>query len=401
MSYLQIQNVQKSFGSTKAVDGVSLTLDQGEIVCLLGPSGCGKTTLLRLVAGLESADSGSIVLGGRDLVDVPTYQRGIGMMFQSYALFPHMTVAENIGYGLRMAKEAQSLIGERVAEMLALVDLEGLENRKVDQLSGGQQQRVALARSLATRPGILLLDEPLGSLDRLLRERLLDELRSILKKVGVTALYVTHDQAEAFGIGDRVAVMNRGKIEQIASPQEIYTRPETRFVASFLGLGNLVESGKLLITLDSKGHSSLDSSLNPHPRAAHNPSPSLGRGADHPSPSGEGAPLGADEGVEFVEEPANLRQIFYQARTAGANWLLIPPYAASTKGRDGLQRVQAVVNNHSFRGRFMMLNCQVGEQELEFSLDPYGVEGLIGRNFEAGEQIELWLNPQQFVMLSE
>ncbi|MFK7806028.1 MAG: ABC transporter ATP-binding protein [Anaerolineae bacterium] len=198
MPHLKIVDVEKRFGPTVAVDGVSLELEQGEIVCLLGPSGCGKTTLLRLVAGLESINSGMIQLNGRDLVDVPTYQRGIGMMFQSYALFPHMTVSENIAYGLKMAGEAPTLIGERVNEMLDLVDLEGLEGRQIDQLSGGQQQRVALARSLATRPDILLLDEPLGSLDRLLRERLLIQLRAILKKVGVTALYVTHDQSEAF-----------------------------------------------------------------------------------------------------------------------------------------------------------------------------------------------------------
>ena len=350
MAYLQIIKATKKFGSTIAVDGVSLTLDQGEIVCLLGPSGCGKTTLLRLVAGLESADSGSIVLNGRDLVNVPTYQRGIGMMFQSYALFPHMTVAENIGYGLRMAKEPVVLIRERVAEMLTLVDLVGLDNRRVDQLSGGQQQRVALARSLATRPGILLLDEPLGSLDRLLRERLLDELRAILKKVGVTALYVTHDQSEAFGIGDRVAVMSQGQIEQIASPQEIYTRPETRFVASFLGLGNLVASGQWSVISDQ-------------------------------------FPVATDHGSQVTGH--------------SSNWLLIPPYAASLKWGDGLQRVDAVVNGYSFRGRFVLLNCQVGEHELEFSLDPYGDERLIGRKFEAGEQIELWLNPKQFVMLNK
>ena len=341
MAYLKIIDATKSFGPTKAVDGVSLTLDRGEIVCLLGPSGCGKTTLLRLVAGLETAGGGSIVLNGRDLVDVPTYQRGIGMMFQSYALFPHMTVAENIGYGLRMAKESQSFINERVAEMLAIVDLIGLEDRKIDQLSGGQQQRVALARSLATRPGILLLDEPLGSLDRLLRERLLDELRTILKKVGVTALYVTHDQAEAFGIGDRVAVMNRGTIEQIASPQEIYTRPETRFVASFLGLGNLVKSDQWLVDSDQ-----LSAEIND-------------------------------------------------------GWVLVPPYAASINAGDGLQQVEAVVSSYSFRGRFVLLSCQVGGHELEFSLDPYGAEGLIGRQFAAGERLELWLNLQQCVMLNK
>ena len=346
MSHLEIQSVSKSFGSTVAVDTASLTLQQGEIVCLLGPSGCGKTTLLRLVAGLEAADGGSISLAGRNLVDVPTYQRGIGMMFQSYALFPHMTVAENIGYGLRMAHEPQELIGQRVGEMLDLVDLNGLGDRQIDQLSGGQQQRVALARSLATRPDILLLDEPLGSLDRLLRERLLDQLKVILKKVGVTALYVTHDQSEAFGIGDRVAVMNRGNIEQIAPPHEIFTRPKSRFVANFFGLSNVFDV--------SHPHSTIIQQLEP-----------------------------------WLND---------QGRNEGA--VLIPPYAASLTQREGLLLLKATVQGYSFRGRFALLSCQVGEHELAFSLDPYLEEGLIGRDFKPGDELELWLNPQHFVLLS-
>ncbi len=344
MSYLAISNIQKSFGSTIAVDGVSLSLERGEIVCLLGPSGCGKTTLLRLVAGLESADGGQILLDGQDLVDVPTYQRGIGMMFQSYALFPHMTVAQNVSYGLRMAKEPAPLITERVAEMLELVDMVGLKDRKIDQLSGGQQQRVALARSLATRPGVLLLDEPLGSLDRLLRERLLDELRAILKKVGVTALYVTHDQSEAFGIADRVAVMNLGKIEQINSPQEIYIRPINRFVANFLGLSNVIASGL------------------------------------------------------WLEASDGLSQLL-QAELKSGFAVLIPPYAGAINKQDGLRPIDVTVLSYSFRGRFALLVCQVGEHILEFSLDPYAENGLMGRTFEAGQVIPIYLNPSHFVEL--
>lgn len=379
MPHLTIKNIEKRFGTTLAVDGVSLDLEQGEIVCLLGPSGCGKTTLLRLVAGLESADGlsanfkgglsenlkgGAIQLNGRDLVDVPTYQRGIGMMFQSYALFPHLTVAENIAYGLKMAGEPQALITERISEMLDLVDLEGLDSRRVDQLSGGQQQRVALARSLATRPAILLLDEPLGSLDRLLREHLLIQLRTILKKVGVTALYVTHDQSEAFGIADRVAVMNEGKIEQIAPPQMIYTRPTSRFVANFLGLSNVISINKNQDSFPDKTQSSqsgLDSLL-----------------------------------VNWLD----------QNNLIGGS-VLIPPYSASiNKDNDkdgsqtGLNLVSAVVTSFSFRGRFALLVCQCGEHELEFSLDPYGAEHLVGRTFEAGEQIDLLLNLNQFVLLN-
>ncbi|MFT5193010.1 MAG: ABC-type Fe3+/spermidine/putrescine transport system ATPase subunit [Cellvibrionaceae bacterium] len=351
MTHLNIANVEKRFGSTVAVDRVSLELEQGEIVCLLGPSGCGKTTLLRLVAGLETADGGSIVLNGRNLVDVPTYQRGTGMMFQSYALFPHMTVAENIAYGLKMAGEPEPLIRERVNEMLNLVDLQGLDQRRIDQLSGGQQQRVALARSLATRPGILLLDEPLGSLDRLLRERLLGQLRAILKKVGVTALYVTHDQSEAFGIADRVAVMNNGQIEQVAEPQEIYTRPTSRFVASFLGLSNVVASDKWQVA----------------------------------------------SGSQFDQ----LASRWLDGKLTDETSILIPPYSARLEEEVGLWPISVTVNSYSFRGRFALLNCRWGQYELEFSLDPFGGQHLIGRVFEAGEQVDLWLDPHYFVLLKD
>ncbi len=247
---LRIENVAKRFGETIAVDGVSLNLAEGEIMCLLGPSGCGKTTLLRLVAGLENADTGRILFAGNDMTNVPAYQRGFGMMFQNFALFPHLNLFENVAYGLKnAASKAQGrqhgnlgneAIAARVEEMLDLVDLSGLAMRRIDQLSGGQQQRVALARVLATSPKLLMLDEPLGALDRALRERLMIELRTILKRVGVTAIYVTHDQAEAYAVSDRMAVMNVGKIEQLDSPRTIYRKPANSFVARFLGFANVV-----------------------------------------------------------------------------------------------------------------------------------------------------------------
>ncbi|MGB1251393.1 MAG: ABC transporter ATP-binding protein [Candidatus Promineifilaceae bacterium] len=352
MSHLQLSGIEKRFGNTIAVDGVSLALEQGEIVCLLGPSGCGKTTLLRLVAGLESADSGNIQLDNRNLPTIPTYQRGIGMMFQSYALFPHMSVAENIAYGLKMQKAATALIDERVRDMLALVAMTGLDNRRIDQLSGGQQQRVALARSLATQPSILLLDEPLGSLDRLLRERLLDELRGILKRVGVTALYVTHDQSEAFGIADRVAVMNQGRIEQIAAPQQLYTRPANQFVATFLGLNNLVS----VRADDALGQS-----------------------------------LGA-----WLQN---------QAGRDDAMQLLIPPYAAMIaevgEFRPNLIPLTATVNSFSFRGRFALLTCTVGKHTLTFSIDPYASKTLLTSLPQTGSSITLHLDPRYLVYLDQ
>lgn len=250
---LQIDGVVKRFDETLAVAGVSLAVVRGEIVCLLGPSGCGKTTLLRLIAGLESADSGTISFDNQSLKNVPPHKRNFGMMFQSFALFPHLNVFDNIGYGLQVRGDSRAAIGERVSEMLSLVDLSGYEQRAIDQLSGGEQQRVALARSLALAPQLLLLDEPLGALDRALRERLMLDLRRILKRVGVTAMYVTHDQSEAFAIADRIAIMREGRVVQVGSAESVYTRPKTAFVARFLGHDNVFEGkgergeGKVLV----------------------------------------------------------------------------------------------------------------------------------------------------------
>jgi ABC-type Fe3+/spermidine/putrescine transport system ATPase subunit len=245
---LEIDDVSKSFGVTRVLRGVSLEAARGEIICLLGPSGCGKTTLLRIVAGLEQADAGQVLLDGRPLAGVPVHQRGFGFMFQDYALFPHRNVYDNVAFGLRMAGQSKTARQSRVMEVLALVELTGLETRRVHELSGGQQQRVALARSLAPQPALLLLDEPLGSLDRTLREELLGELRRILKQTpagpggaaGITSIYVTHDQQEAFAIADQVVIMNAGSIEQIGAPLAIYRQPASPFVARFLGMHNLL-----------------------------------------------------------------------------------------------------------------------------------------------------------------
>ena len=242
---LAIHKVTKSYeAGTLALAGVDLSVANGEIICLLGPSGCGKTTLLRIVAGLEQADSGQIWLHGTDLREIPVHRRNFGLMFQEFALFPHKSVGENIAFGLQMrpasARPSSDAIQRRVAEMLDLVNLSGYANRSIFALSGGERQRVALARSLAPSPQLLMLDEPLGSLDRALREELMSELRIILKRVGVTALYVTHDQQESFAVADRLVLMNRGCIEQDAAPQTVYQQPANAFVARFLGFQNLV-----------------------------------------------------------------------------------------------------------------------------------------------------------------
>ncbi len=241
MALLEVNSLSKSYTAGQfAVDSVSLSVEQNAIVCLLGPSGCGKTSLLRSIAGLELPDAGEVWFDGQDMVHVPPYQRDFGMMFQDFALFPHKNVAENIAFGLQMQGQSQEEIERRVREMLQLVALPGFAERDVAQLSGGEQQRVALARSLAPEPRLLMLDEPLGALDRALRERLMLDLRRILKDVSVTAIYVTHDQTEAFAVADRVALMNAGRIEQVDTPQTVYYQPATQFAARFLGFRNLL-----------------------------------------------------------------------------------------------------------------------------------------------------------------
>jgi putrescine transport system ATP-binding protein len=242
VTLLALQGVTKRFGATIALDALSLDIAGGEFFALLGGSGSGKSTLLRVIAGFEAPDAGRVMLQGRDITRLPPPARDLAMMFQSYALFPHMTVRENIAYGLRRAGERDP--GPRVAELVALLGLEGLEARRPQQLSGGQQQRVALARALARRPPLVLLDEPLGALDSGLRERTGLELRALQRRLGASFVMVTHDQAEALALADRVAVLEGGRIAQVASPRELYERPATRSVARFLGAANVLEAGR-------------------------------------------------------------------------------------------------------------------------------------------------------------
>ncbi|NRQ36972.1 ABC transporter ATP-binding protein [Nonomuraea sp. NN258] len=241
MSHVVLDRITKRYAGHTALNGVSVSVAQGEMLALLGPSGCGKTTLLRCIAGLTEFDGGRLTIGGADMTGVPVRKRPIGMVFQSYALFPNLTVRGNIAFPLTVRKTPKDEIRSRVDEMLDLVGLEQLGDRLPNQLSGGQQQRVALARALSPRPEVLLLDEPLSALDAQVRHRLRDEVRRIQHQIGITTVFVTHDQAEALAISDRVAVMNAGDIEQCAPPSEIYTAPSTRFAAGFVGNRNTLE----------------------------------------------------------------------------------------------------------------------------------------------------------------
>jgi len=238
-SYLEVRSLQKRFGDFVALGNISLDIAEGEFVCFLGPSGCGKTTLLRAIAGLDPQTSGTIRQKGRDVSALPPAQRDFGIVFQSYALFPNLTVTDNVGYGLVSRRQARGAILKRVNELLTLVGMPDAGPKYPAQLSGGQQQRIALARALATSPGLLLLDEPLSALDAKIRLRLRSEIRKIQQDVGITTVYVTHDQEEALSIADRIAVMRDGHIEQIGRPEEIYAMPATDFVADFIGISNL------------------------------------------------------------------------------------------------------------------------------------------------------------------
>lgn len=240
--FLELKNLKKSFTAGEAVlSGISLTIEKGEFVTLLGASGCGKTTTLRIIAGLEQPDEGSVWLEGQNVTDLEPNQRDVNTVFQNYALFPHMNVADNIGYGLKIRKVPRAEIREKVKKMLELVQLEGFEKRKPSELSGGQRQRVAIARALANNPRVLLLDEPLGALDLQLRRTMQLELKRLQKKLGITFIYITHDQEEAINMSDRIVVMNRGRFEQIGTPDKIYNHPKTSYVATFVGNANILK----------------------------------------------------------------------------------------------------------------------------------------------------------------
>jgi ABC-type Fe3+/spermidine/putrescine transport system ATPase subunit len=351
---LEVRDIIKTYDGAPALRGVSLNAAAGTIVCLLGPSGCGKSTLLRVIAGLERADQGQVRFGGRPIDSVPTHQRGFGLMFQDYALFPHRDVAGNVAFGLRMQNLPRPQIDAQVSAMLELVGLTGYERRRVYELSGGERQRVALARSLAPSPRLLMLDEPLGALDRALRERLIDDLRAILKRVGVTSVYVTHDQAEAFAIADWLVLIDAGQIAQQGPPEQVYRHPNSAFVARFMGHTNLV-AGRIVDLREKKVIVETDVG---HIASA------------EPSPS---ALLNAQVLLAIRPEAAVVAQV-------GAP--------------ESLNRIQGLVAERSFRGSRTRLTVQhASGVALEFELDDTDLPAL-------GEPIALTLRPEAISMLS-
>ena len=348
MALLEVRDVARSFvPGTAAVAGVSFDLGRGELLCLLGPSGCGKTTLLRIIAGLETADSGAVRFDGGDLAGVPPHARDFGMMFQDFALFPHKNVFDNVAFGLRMRRLPAAEIAARVEAMLATVDLAGFGAREIAQLSGGEQQRVALARALAPGPRLLMLDEPLGALDRALRERLMLDVRAILKRLGMTAVYVTHDQTEAFAVADRLAVMNAGRIEQLGAPPAVYERPATPFVARFLGFENLLPG-----QADGAG------------------TVTTAAGRFRPT-----APPGAPGAVTLLIKPV-LEQVAMADETAEAG---------------DVNTITGVVDAVAFRGRFCQVWLMAGGERLLFE-----VAGVF--DYQAGDSIRIVISPDRLLL---
>jgi spermidine/putrescine ABC transporter ATP-binding subunit len=359
---LRLEDLSKRFGSVVALAPTTLTIEAGLLVSLLGPSGCGKTTTLRIIAGFEAPDTGRVVIDGRDVSDLPPNKRNLGMVFQNYSLFPHLTVGENVAFGLKMSGVAGAAIERSVHDILELVRLPGYEARFSHQLSGGQQQRVALARSLVTNPSILLLDEPLGALDKNLRESMQFELRRIQQRLGITTVLVTHDQEEALTMSDRVAVMNQGRILQYDTPTEVYERPRTRFVSEFLGTSNLFHGR---ISGAAGGYAEIAVQLN-------------GAGPLRLRlPANDAA---AGEPALVAVRPEKMRLT-----------------AAPVPGADG---VAAEVIDHVFRGTYHAYQVRIaGREEPLFVY--HQADGTDGPVFESGRAVHVSWQPDHVMLLTE
>jgi len=346
MEGLEIQDIWKRFGEVDVLRGVSFKQEKGEILALLGPSGSGKTTLLEIIAGLADPDQGDCLWNGESLLEVPPHLRNFGLMFQEYVLFPHKNVGENVAFGLKMAGTNREITSTRVNEVLDLVGLSGLENRDPATLSGGEQQRIALARSLAPEPRLVMLDEPLGALDRSIRERLIGELRDILKSSSQTALYVTHDQEEAFRIADRVVILGNGKTAQIGTPRQIYHQPNSPYIARFLGMNNLL-----------KGEA---------------------------KPSAKGTVLETDIGTWLVEDPHQ-----------GSGVILIRPDQIRVGPEDDKRTssLTGILVRSSFSGSAIHLNIEINSQQLGFSCSDCGMDIP-----QTGEPIQISFDPNKALL---
>jgi ABC-type Fe3+/spermidine/putrescine transport system ATPase subunit len=351
MALLEVRGISKSFGSVRAVDGASFAAERGEIIGMLGPSGCGKSTLLRLLAGLEQPDAGTVTFDGHPLDGLAPQQRGFGLMFQDLALFPHMDVSANVSFGLRMQGADKPAIQERVGELLALVEMSAYSQRKVHELSGGERQRVALARSLAPSPKLLMLDEPLGSLDRVLRDSLQSQVRRILKEVGVTSIYVTHDRDEAFAISDRLVFMNRGSVVQSGTPEQLVAAPADEFVARSLGFTNILP-GRVVGRSDS-------------------------------------FKIECDLGIIFASGPQLEKPGDDGRVTVLIDEKAIAVSTAPYDGPSGKNVLSGTVKEKLFRGREYVLKVRVGLGELSCPATPDTLAG----GLKAGEQVSVVVEP--------
>ena len=358
MSTLEVSGLSKSFGNVKAVDQVTFTADQGELIGLLGPSGCGKTTLLRLLSGIEDPDTGTITFGGIPLNNTPIHHRGFGLMFQDLALFPHMDVFSNIAFGLRMKRLPSPKVQERVQELLELVGMTAYSHRKVHQLSGGERQRVALARSLAPAPKLLMLDEPLGSLDRALRDNLQTQVRRILKEVGVTSIYVTHDRDEAFAMADRLAFMNQGKFVQTGTPEEVVANPADEFVGRSLGFKNILHG----TVIRHEERIEIECSL----------------GVLHVQPQWDFNPIPGSRAALLIDERG------------------IKLFSASADKIADTNTFEGIVTEKIFRGTGYELKIRTEESELSCYTSP----DQTGDGFPSGSQVRLVVDPRAVKFLT-
>ena len=385
MAQVTLDRLTKHFDDTPVVKGISLTVADGEFFSLLGPSGCGKTTILRMIAGFIFPTSGAVRFDGQDVTSLPAHRRNTGMVFQNYALFPHMTVFENVAFGLRTRKVAGPEIADRVARALDLVGLTGLERRPVPQLSGGQQQRVALARAVVIEPDLLLLDEPLSNLDTKLREETRDQIRELQTKLGITAVYVTHDQEEALAVSDRIAVMEEGECRQLDRPDVIYRRPANRFVAAFMGNMNLWEG-----VVSSEGGGTVFR----HESGLTVPLPAPATQADEGAPSSPSAEAESAVSAKYanVADPNASDQ-----HAEGAVHLALHPQAARLTGDDAESTVAGIVSTRRFKGA-----------TVEFTIDAGGVPIQVVENAEdpmassqPGDTVRVHIPGDQAVILGD